>query len=268
MYGLFNATTAVKQDFFYNGAEKLNTRSNGVDVSGLLYVTDRIYSYESNPSTTLIDTGFTPAFFHWHPGLPSGTSYIAHVGGICTVPTGYRSHAYFGTKRNGSSSWNNGAFIAYGGNDNGPTKEWIFTPSGTFNSPSTKNFKIKHPLPELSETHSLLHSAIEGPNADLIYRGTVDLVGGRAEVNIDQVSRMTEGTFVILTKDAQSFTSNESDWTPVRGSVSGNILTIEAQDNNSTASVSWMVVAKRNDPDVIEEETTDDYGEFITEREE
>ena len=221
-----------------------------------------------NDSTSLIGTGYNGAFLHNGLNVPANTTtYTPHFEGTARVSgAGYVSHMTVGTKRDGTSSWNNCGFIAYGGNDAGPTQLWEFTVNGQFNSPSTKNFKIKHPLAELNETHDLYHAAIEGPNADLIYRGVVTLVAGSATVNIDTVSRMTEGTFVALTKDIQSFTSNETDWTPVRGSVSGNILTVEAQDNTSTASVSWMVVAKRNDFNVIDNETTDENGEFITER--
>ena len=62
----------------------------------------------------------------------------------------------------------------------------------------------------------MVHSFIEGPQADNIYRGKVELVAGKAEVNIDAVSGMTEGTFVALNRDIQTFTSNESDWGAVR----------------------------------------------------
>ena len=224
--------------------------------------------YYDNDQTTLLATGYEGAFLHTGLNVATGsTSYTPHFEGtVRLLGTGYVSHTTLATKRNGTSSWSDGAILAYGGNDAGPTQEWEFTVNGVFNSPSTKNFKIKHPLPALTDTHTLFHAAIEGPNADLIYRGVVDLVAGSATVNIDTESRMTEGTFVALTKDVQSFTSNETDWTAVRGSVSGNILTVEAQDSASTASVSWMVVAKRNDSNVISNETTDDNGEFITER--
>ena len=221
-----------------------------------------------NDATSLLGTGYNGAFLHNGLNVPANTTtYTPHFEGTVRVSgAGYVSHMTVGTKRDGTNSWNNCGFIAYGGNDAGPTLLWEFSVNGQFNSPSTKNFKIKHPLAELNETHDLYHAAIEGPNADLIYRGVVTLVAGSATVNIDTESRMTEGTFVALTKDIQSFTSNETDWTPVRGSVSGNILTVEAQDNTSTASVSWMVVAKRNDFNVIDNETTDENGEFITER--
>ena len=136
---------------------------------------------------------------------------------------------------------------------------------GTFSVSSTKNFKISHPLSTKTETHDLVHSSIEGPQADLIYRGVVDLVDGTATVNVDTAARMTEGTFVALCTNVSCFTSNETDWTAVKGSVSGNILTITAQDNTSTATVSWMVVGERKDQGMIDSPATDDNGRLITE---
>ena len=132
-------------------------------------------------------------------------------------------------------------------------------------SKGSGSFRIEHPLPEKSETHELVHSFIEGPQADLIYRGKVNLVAGTATVNIDTASGMTEGTFEVLCRDVQCFTTNESDWTAVRGSVTGNILTIEAQDNTSTASISWMVIGERKDKHMYDTGWTDDDGKVIVE---
>jgi len=132
-------------------------------------------------------------------------------------------------------------------------------------SKGSGSFRIEHPLPTLNETHELVHSFIEGPQADLIYRGKVSLVNGLATVNIDTVSSMTDGTFVILCRDVQCFTTNESDWTPVKGSVSGNILTIESQDNTSTANISWMVIGERQDKHIHDTDWTDENGKVIVE---
>jgi len=132
-------------------------------------------------------------------------------------------------------------------------------------SKGSGSFKIEHPLPSLSETHQLVHSFIEGPQADLIYRGKVSLVNGQAQINIDSTARMTEGTFEVLCRDIQCFTTNESDWTPVRGSVTRNILTIEAQDQTSTASISWMVIGERQDKHMYETDWTDENGKVIVE---
>jgi hypothetical protein len=132
-------------------------------------------------------------------------------------------------------------------------------------SKGSGSFKIDHPLTAKKDTHHLVHSFIEGPQADLIYRGKVSLVDGAAIINIDTASSMTEGTFVALCRDVQCFTTNESDWTPVRGSVTGNILTIEAQDNTSTASISWMVIGERQDKHMYETDWTDETGKVIVE---
>lgn len=132
-------------------------------------------------------------------------------------------------------------------------------------SKGSGSFRIEHPLPAKKETHQLVHSFIEGPKADLIYRGKIDLVDGKAAVNIDTAATMTEGTFEVLCREVQCFTTNETGWTPVRGKVTGNILTIEAQDASCTDSISWMVVGERCDPHMMETEWTDANGRVIVE---
>jgi hypothetical protein len=135
--------------------------------------------------------------------------------------------------------------------------------SGSF-SKGSGSFKIDHPLPAKTETHHLVHSFIEGPQADNIYRGKIDLVDGSATVNIDTATGMTEGTYVLLNTNTQCFTSNESGWTAVKGSVSGNTLTITAQES-CTDTISWMVIGERQDQHMIETEWTDDNGKVIVE---
>ena len=132
-------------------------------------------------------------------------------------------------------------------------------------SKNSGSFRIDHPLVGLSSTTDLVHSFIEGPQADLIYRGVVDLTDGTATVNVDTAGRMTQGTFEALCTNVSCFTSNETDWTAVKGSVSGNILTITAQDNTSTATVSWMVVGERKDKHMKDTNWTDENGRVITE---
>jgi hypothetical protein len=132
-------------------------------------------------------------------------------------------------------------------------------------SKGSGSFKIDHPLPEKTETHHLVHSFVEAPQADLIYRGKVELIAGRAEVNIDMVAGMTEGTFVALNREVQCFTSNESDWDAVRGSVSGNILTIECENAESTATISWLVIGERQDQHMYDTDWTDENGKVIVE---
>jgi hypothetical protein len=144
------------------------------------------------------------------------------------------------------------------------------TGNGVFSGSISKgsgSFKIDHPLPAKTDTHHLVHSFVEAPQADNIYRGSVDLVGGSATVNIDTVAGMTDGTFVLLNTNVQCFTSNESGWTAIKGSVSGNTLTITAQDNSCTDTISWMVVGERHDQHMKDTEWTDSDGKVIVEPE-
>ena len=124
-------------------------------------------------------------------------------------------------------------------------------------------FRIPHGL---REDYDLLHSFVEGPQCDLIYRGTVDLVDGRASVSLDNKYGMTAGTFAWLTKDIQTFTSNETGWDAVKSSFSGDTITIECQNTSSTDTISWMVVAERDDPNIKASEITDSDGNLIIER--
>lgn len=148
----------------------------------------------------------------------------------------------------------------------------IFSTAGTANlsvqgavSKGSGSFRIGHPIPELTETTDLVHSFIEGPQADNLYRGQVQLVNGTAQVNLDTASRMTEGTFVLLNRRVQCFTTNESTWDAVRGSITGNILTIECQNADSGATVSWLVIGERQDKHMYDTDWTDDEGRVITE---
>jgi hypothetical protein len=134
-------------------------------------------------------------------------------------------------------------------------------------SKSGGSFKIKHPLDSKKDSHYLVHSFIEGPQADLIYRGKVNLVGGSATINIDTTVGMTDGTFVALNTDVQCFTTNESGWTAIKGSVSGNVLTITAQDNSCTDTISWMVIGERHDQYMKDTGWTDSDGKVILEPE-
>ena len=126
----------------------------------------------------------------------------------------------------------------------------------------TKTFKIPHPtLPE----YWLYHSSIEGPKADLIYRGQINLVDGVGNVNIDSVSNMTEGTFVALTQDPQLFLQNTTGWDPLKGNISGSVLSIECRSTSRIDTVSWMVVAERDDNKIKSASITDDDGHLIPE---
>ncbi|NKC50468.1 hypothetical protein HED63_05400 [Ochrobactrum cytisi] len=60
-------------------------------------------------------------------------------------------------------------------------------------SKGSGTFLIDHPLDPFNK--NLRHGFVEAPRYDLIYRGAVQLVNGRAMVDIDASSNMTSGTF-------------------------------------------------------------------------
>jgi|TARA_Y100000033_G_scaffold36848_1_gene35738 hypothetical protein len=128
------------------------------------------------------------------------------------------------------------------------------------------SFKIDHPLESKKDTHNLVHSFVEAPQADNIYRGVVSLENGSATINLDTVSGMTEGTYVLLNTNTQCFTSNETDWDAVKGSVTDNILTISCENTSSTATVSWLVIGERHDQHMIDTDWTDENGKVIVEK--
>jgi len=135
--------------------------------------------------------------------------------------------------------------------------------TGALSGGGMKAFKIDHPLKP--DTHDLVHSVIEAPQADLLYSGVSDLVNGSAEVNIDEYHGMTEGTFVALNRNIRVLTTNESDWEPIKGSVAGNILSISCQDASCSDKVSWLVIGERQDDGIKSSGLTDEQGRVIVE---
>ena len=182
-----------------------------------------------------------------------------------------------GTLTSGAITASGESHIAYSGSytdpDQGTARDVKFgdrgiaAASGYFGSISkgSGSFKIDHPLESKKDTHDLVHSFVEAPQADLIYRGTATLSSGSATVNLDTVAGMTEGTYVLLNTNSSCFTSNETDWDSVKGSISGNILTISCQNTSSTATVSWLVIGERHDQHMKDTDWTDSDGKVIIE---
>jgi len=129
-------------------------------------------------------------------------------------------------------------------------------------SKGSGSFRIPHPI---AENKDLVHSFIEGPRADLIYRGTVTLSGGTATVNLDEEYELTAGTWNALCRNPQVWVTSDTGWTLCKGSVVEGVLTIEAQTSTCTETVSWLVVAERKDAHMYETEWTDENGRPILE---
>ena len=126
------------------------------------------------------------------------------------------------------------------------------------------SFNIEHPHPDKKDTHRLVHGFIEGPRNDLIYRGVISMVNGWATVDLDAVSGMTSGTWVLLCRDPLVF-ATASGWAKVRGTVVGATLTLESDDKTYSELANWIVIAERHDEHIMDVDTTDDEGHLIVE---
>ena len=109
---------------------------------------------------------------------------------------------------------------------------------------TSKLFDIKHPVTDGSR---LSHVCVEAPRADLIYRGKTTLVAGISTIDVNVGNGMTTGTFEALCDNVQCFTTNETGWTAIKGSVDGALLTIQAKTSTCTDTISWMVIGERKD---------------------
>jgi len=137
--------------------------------------------------------------------------------------------------------------------------------SGNLSASGTKPFCIDHPI---LEDKKLYHVAVEAPRNDLIYRGKTSLIDGQAIVNIDAESRMTSGTFVALTQNAEVVgLHNASSFGRVRASavVDGH-FTIYAEEANSTDEIAWIVMAERNDAGMHGNALCDGNGRLVPEQ--
>ncbi|HAD76275.1 MAG TPA: hypothetical protein DCG16_10860 [Gemmatimonadetes bacterium] len=197
-------------------------------------------------------------------GTRTGDDTTGQIMFVNRVSTTNNLIGYIAGNRSGAD--NSGSLTFHTYNSGSAVAAMTLSPAGAL-SKASGSFKIDHPLPSKTDTHYLVHSFIEGPRADLIYRGSATLVAGSATVDLDTAAEMTAGTWVLLCRDPQVFTSNESGWDAVRGSVSGKTLTISCQDATSTDTVSWMVVAERQDQHMYDTDWTDDEGHVIVEPE-
>ena len=281
--GLTTADNVVVNNIFVGSATSTGTASQRLQVTGGGYVSGNLGIGTTNPTHKLEVSGdvkvsgfVTASEFRKtegtinqvlmangsvkaHPASGAQWNTIPLIGGDGVMEIG-RYIDFHST--NADTSDNTYRF------DNTSNGNMSFSGNLSVNGSLSKgsgSFKIDHPLEELSETRHLVHSFIEGPKADLIYRGKTTLISGISTINIDEVSNMTNGTFTTLCREVQCFTTNESGWTAIKGSVTGNLLTVQAQDLNCTDTISWMVIGERKDKHMYETEWTDENGKVIVE---
>jgi hypothetical protein len=136
-------------------------------------------------------------------------------------------------------------------------------------SKSSGTFDIDHPLyPDTNKR--LVHSFVEGPRCDLIYRGKTTLVNGSAVVDINKECThspecaMDDGTFEALCANPQIFLQNNQSFDRVRGTIAGCILTITCENPVSNMVIEWMVIAERADSFIKQWDRTNPDGYLIT----
>jgi hypothetical protein len=163
---------------------------------------------------------------------------------------------------------NNTDYIIHYANTNywydptGATAQMTLNSSGDLSvvgalSKGSGSFDIEHPT---LEGYRLRHSFIEGPQADLIYRGTVTLADSSTVIDLDEEAGMTDGTWEALCRDPWSLVSTPGgvvDW-----SLESKYLTITGDVG---ATCSWIVMAERTDPHIHQSSLTDDNGSIVVE---
>ena len=123
---------------------------------------------------------------------------------------------------------------------------------GTMTATGTKNFTIDHPV---KMNHKLIHASIEGPRADLIYRGKTKLSYGKGVVDVckecNVIGGITKGTLNMLGKNPDIFLQNNESFDRVVGRLEDEYLYITCENRLSFATISWMIVIERNDIDSL-----------------
>jgi hypothetical protein len=106
-------------------------------------------------------------------------------------------------------------------------------------SKSSGSFDIVHPV---LDGYRLRHSFIEGPQADLIYRGTATLGATPTVINMDTEFGMAEGTWEALNCSPWSMVAASGK--VVEWSFEGSSLTIQGDEGTVC---NWMVIGERHD---------------------
>ena len=124
-------------------------------------------------------------------------------------------------------------------------------------SKGSGSFDIQHPV---LEDKRLRHSFIEGPYADLIYRGTVTLGSEPTLICMDTHYGMAEGTWKALNTNPWSMVSASGKL--VEWSLDECELTITGDEGTVCQ---WMVIGERKDQHMIDTDSTDNDGRLILE---
>jgi hypothetical protein len=92
------------------------------------------------------------------------------------------------------------------------------------------------------------------------------LSNGIGSASIDSSSNMTIGTFDLLTKNPQLFLQNNESFDRVKGNVESGSIYVISENQNSTASIDWTVIAERKDDEILKSPLYDKIGNYKPER--
>ena len=141
-----------------------------------------------------------------------------------------------------------------------------FNVNGTLTKGSG-SFKIPHPLTDKQDTHDLVHSFTESPQADLIYSGMVNLDSeGKCTIDIDEYVGMSPGTFCALCRNVRRFVSNESSFEAVKSTIDADTCKLHIEcEKKKSVEVFWMVIGERKDASIYSSTITGSDGRVVLE---
>jgi len=124
-------------------------------------------------------------------------------------------------------------------------------------SKGSGTFDIPHPV---VEGKRLRHSFVEGPYADLIYRGTVTLEANPTVIDLDNEFNMTEGTWEALNHNPWSMAAASGE--VVEWGLDGKQLTLSGDEG---VVCNWMVIGERHDQHMLDHGSCNNEGRIILE---
>jgi len=143
--------SSASSPIFYDS----NNTGYYVDPSNISYV-NRMRTAAAGAYDSLAGTAYNSAFrVEQTPTGTTATRWIPMISGTSVSSNGYRQHTVIGSRRGGV--WGD-CFIGVGGNDNYPTKEFLFSYGGTFTSPGDV---VAYSDIKLKENIELIPDALE-----------------------------------------------------------------------------------------------------------
>ena len=185
-------------------------------VEGDMYVNGTVFGMPKISDIDTIDTS--------NPGRPLAMQFSVAPGGLDNTTNLIATYADVSTLQTNPNT--------------GDILNWKF-------ENGTKDFVIHHPL---DKQKYLIHSALEGPENGVRYRGTTTLKQGKGSIKLpNYVSKFTDPTTATLhlistdTGEALRIVYTNGKW------LQNNTINIESENKNSTKDISWTFQATRKD---------------------